>query len=282
MGQIQPEFYGAFACKADRCRHSCCKGWEIDVDPASAALYRSLPGPLGEDLRAALVATEEGTSFRLTEDDRCPFLEASGLCRVISTLGEDALCDICALHPRFFQEVGGWELAGLGLSCERTCELLEEQPTLTFLAEDQPVDFPGVLALLGISAQAEQLIFAPTLSPTRQAALLDLLAETEPIDRDWPRQLENLRRRLPLAIPSRPDPWYQRVFQYLLYRQLERTREAGLPALLAYGRLCTEFLLLWDAADPQPTQHLRRWSEQIEYSTENVDRLLAGLSRLPA
>jgi lysine-N-methylase len=33
MKLIAPDTYPEFCCIADRCRHSCCIGWEIDVDP---------------------------------------------------------------------------------------------------------------------------------------------------------------------------------------------------------------------------------------------------------
>ena len=53
---VYPDFYRAFACKASFCRHSCCRGWEIDVDEESAAYYCALPGKLGDDLRAGVLA----------------------------------------------------------------------------------------------------------------------------------------------------------------------------------------------------------------------------------
>ena len=32
MHAILPSFYPDFQCRANNCRHSCCKGWEIDID----------------------------------------------------------------------------------------------------------------------------------------------------------------------------------------------------------------------------------------------------------
>ena len=36
----------------------------------------------------------------------------------------------------------------------------------------------------------------------------------------------------------------------------------------------TDLLALWDAQAPDTAGHLRRLSEQIEYSTENVERIV--------
>lgn len=33
MTLIYPATADAFHCIADACRHTCCKGWEIDIDP---------------------------------------------------------------------------------------------------------------------------------------------------------------------------------------------------------------------------------------------------------
>jgi len=117
MLYVRPDFYDDFHCLAAACRHSCCVGWEIDVDGDSLDYYQSIAGELGEELRRQ-IALEPSPHFRLGAGERCPFLQQDGLCRLICELGEDSLCDICALHPRFFEEIGEDELWGLGLSCE--------------------------------------------------------------------------------------------------------------------------------------------------------------------
>ncbi len=269
-----PSFYPAFRCKAAACRHSCCRGWEIDVDEGSAALYRELPGKLGEDLRAALFEDGEGWHFRLTAEERCPLLQQDGLCRLIRELGEEALCDICALHPRFFQEIGEDELWGLGLSCEAVTELLLRQPMLRFTCREtgETTGFEGLLRRLGIKAPQALLRYAPRIDEARRRELLSRFAATEAIDDDWPRELAALERA-PLP-EAKSESAYQRIYEYLLFRQIQRTEDWGWESLAAYARLCTDLLVLWDALEPDTAGHMRRISEQIEYSTENVDRLL--------
>ena len=135
MLYVRPDFYDDFHCLAAACRHSCCVGWEIDVDGDSLKYYRSIPGALGEELRRQ-IALEPSPHFRLGEDERCPFLRPDGLCRLIVQLGEDSLCDICALHPRFFNDYPGRTEVGLGLCCEEAARLLTEgEGPLRFLTE---------------------------------------------------------------------------------------------------------------------------------------------------
>lgn len=67
----------AFRCIADKCRHSCCAGWEIDIDSESAARFLSVGGKLGEKLKSSISVTPT-PHFILGKDERCPFLEKTG------------------------------------------------------------------------------------------------------------------------------------------------------------------------------------------------------------
>ena len=43
--------YEQFRCLMDRCAHTCCAGWEIDIDEESLERYRRTGGTIGEKLR---------------------------------------------------------------------------------------------------------------------------------------------------------------------------------------------------------------------------------------
>ena len=77
MTLIYPATADAFRCIADACRHTCCKGWEIDIDPNTRAKYAAMTGEIGQRLRDAIADTPDGASFRLREDERCPMLYAT-------------------------------------------------------------------------------------------------------------------------------------------------------------------------------------------------------------
>ena len=47
MTLIYPATADAFRCIADACRHTCCKGWEIDIDPNTRAKYAAMTGEIG-------------------------------------------------------------------------------------------------------------------------------------------------------------------------------------------------------------------------------------------
>ena len=116
-------YFDTFRCIASACPDSCCKEWAVQVDDASAAYYRSLPGPLGDRLRQVL-AEEDGCTVMTIQDGRCPMWRQDGLCRIQAELGEPALCDTCRDFPRLRHDYGDFIEYGLELSCPEAARLI--------------------------------------------------------------------------------------------------------------------------------------------------------------
>lgn len=131
-----PEYFRHFRCIAGDCPDSCCKEWEVDVDDAAAAFYRSLEGSLGDRLRQVLTDTEDGTLMRI-EDGRCPMWRQDGLCRIQAELGHEALCRVCREFPRLRHDYGDFVECSLELSCPEAARLILTLPH-TMVAEDVP------------------------------------------------------------------------------------------------------------------------------------------------
>lgn len=291
---IVPDFYAAFVCKAGACQHSCCRqSWEIDIDPVTADYYAQLPVPLGEELRQFMQKGPDGAYFAM-EKGQCHFLRPDGLCRLVLELGEEALCDICALHPRFFEyplDAAGkeWELGGVGLCCEKTCDLILQDTPLTFVDSEAPekaYSLADVLKGLGYEAAPALLTYQAEKLPSQGLpyvqALLKLLHQTEPIDDAWTQhvttliqQAEVLLAKIPAFVKTIPPAWLDRIYQYLFYRQLEAYPDA--KQLSHFAQVNTDFIVLSAALTGDLPEALRRWSEQIEYDTDNVDLLMQSL-----
>ena len=272
---IYPDFYTDFCCKADSCQHTCCAGWEIDIDPATAAKYQQLDGTLGESIRQNIVEVGGIWQFRLGAGDRCPFLREDGLCELIRTAGESMLCEICTNHPRFFVTLGEYELAGVGLSCEKSCELLlaDTAPLLFRTEKGETMPLKELLRRLSLPASDEDLRYQSGLDADDAAFVLDCMEKTEPIDAAWTAQLAQLRSEKlapEVAVPQSFD----RIYQYILYRALEQVPEYGWGTVLSYAQLNADFIYLAYHLTGQLDESIRRWSEQIEYSTENVKTLM--------
>ena len=127
MKWVIPDYYNEFRCIASACRHSCCVGWEVDIDEATLARYDRVPSPFGKRLQAH-IQRGDCPHFILKEGDRCPFLNGENLCDIYIVLGEDALCQICADHPRWRNWFADRLEEGLGLCCEEAARLLLDHP----------------------------------------------------------------------------------------------------------------------------------------------------------
>lgn len=126
-----PDYYKEFHCIADKCKDSCCAGWEIDIDEETLAYYNSVPGEFGKRLQESIVEEEGENSFVLHKG-RCAFLNEQNLCDICTELGETALCEICLEYPRFTIEYGSTREKCLGLSCEEAGRILFQK--------DEPVE----------------------------------------------------------------------------------------------------------------------------------------------
>ena len=124
MITLYPDYKDRFRCLAGACPDSCCKAWEIVVDPDTVSFYRGVTGPLGEKLRRCLATDAEGDAFFPLIDGRCPFLNASGLCDIHAVLGEQATSAVCRQFPDFVEEYEGFTERCPSLACPAAAELI--------------------------------------------------------------------------------------------------------------------------------------------------------------
>ena len=286
MLSIFPKFYKNFLCKADKCKHSCCKGWEIDIDEETAGKYLAMTGELGAEIRQNIGKNEDSYFFKLTEDERCPFLQKNGLCKIILNIGEENICEICTMHPRFFTMLDDVELCGVGLSCEKTCELLlGDEKDLVFYIEDteEELSFLEVLAVIGLNLPNEMQEFSLAVNAENINKVLEIMAKTEPIDENWSKELsimqdmDNVELKAKEYLENSDKNILNKIYQYILYRQLERLVDIDIEALINYAQYSILFIILHTMISKELGESVRRWSEQIEYDTDNVDLILAGV-----
>ncbi|MCH5333515.1 MAG: flagellin lysine-N-methylase [Agathobacter sp.] len=120
-----PDYYDDFCCIADRCKGSCCAGWEIDIDEPAREYYMGVPGEIGDRMREKLYQGEDGGfRFRLSKEGRCPFLNSKNLCDIITALGKEALSEVCTDFPRFSLTYGHVMQSVLSISCEEVGQIL--------------------------------------------------------------------------------------------------------------------------------------------------------------
>lgn len=307
-----PDYYPEFKCIAAACRHTCCAGWEIDIDEESLARFRKTEGAMGERLRAAISPGEE-PYFILAEGERCPFLNGENLCDLILYGGEEFLCQICTDHPRFRSFLPSRTEIGLGLCCEAAGVLiLGRKEPMRLLSEGKPEpeneEETYLLALreqvfslardrrLPIGERMERILaLCGSDADTDPLRWLDFYRGLERLEDGWGDVLEELARYGPdaaeeafAAYTQGRETEYEQLLLYFLYRHFLVAYEDGdVAGKAAFAVLSVRFLMLWGAVcygrhgrfsfDDQ-VECARRYSGEIEYSQENLDAFFDALA----
>ncbi len=307
MKIIAPDYHRRFRCIADRCVHSCCIGWEIDIDEESREKYRRIPGPFGERLNAAIADEEEGASFRLGKDERCPLLNKNGLCDLITQCGEEALCQICADHPRFRNFFTDRTEIGLGLCCEAAAFLVlgQEEPVRFLPLEDDGLREPlpeeeqallslrdtciGIMQDRGYPVDTRlELLLAHIGEPVRLIPedWREVYRDLNRLDPAWDEALDLLHGEGPA--PALLETVLEQWGVYLLYRHLPGALEDGdLKGRVKFCVLSVRMLAALCRAHAEKygtctladcAEYARMYSAEIEYDEDNVNTLLDALA----
>ena len=294
MRTMVPVYYPSFHCIASSCRHTCCAGWEIGVDASSRERYLKYSGPLRAELKEWMREDGEGGwAFRLREDGRCPFLREDGLCRIILEMGEDALCLICADHPRWRRFFSDREEMGLGLACEEAARVILNEKrkavmiTLSDDGEEEALsgDEEAFLSyrarVLGILWDRD-IPLARRLEGLEGAGLAcrtgdisrwrERLLSLERLDEKWTSALENLES--PAENAGKTDLPLEQAAVYFVMRHLSSALEDGLARERCALAVLLTRLLHAVSRNGDMAEWARMLSSEIEYSDENVPAIL--------
>ena len=306
MKIFAPSYYKNFKCLADRCTHSCCIGWEIDVDADTLLRYEQLTGDYAPAIRESIEKdADTGVShFKLASKDRCPHLDECGLCKIITEYGEGALSEICREHPRFYNLTERGIEVGLGASCEEAARLILSSDCFyddTYPigeADEESTEYPdgidfsalkerdSVFALL----RSENLSYEKKLNELAKrygkapGALSDadwheLLGSLEYLDEES-RKMFLSYTAFPKAYPKH-EPEQLRFLSYLIYRHTSCAANLkGFSAALGFALFCERLFASLIAkycdtgAGYTPKSLAVKISEELEYSPDNTESII--------
>lgn len=307
MKLVAPDYFSEFECIKGACRHSCCIGWEIDIDADSLKMYMNTPGEMGRRLREGIKMDAETACFRMKDDGRCPFLNAGGLCDLIIEMGEDSLCQICDDHPRFRNFFSDRTEAGLGLCCEAAARLIltrnaparlidmeddgeneimdddekyvtETRDELIGIAQDRSLPVP--MRIERILEASEIEIFQPDM-----ARWAKFLLELERLDEEWATRLGDIAGETGAKLTQCPEIALEQLMVYLLYRHLPGALDDGdMPGRIVFAvlmwRVVGEIGARAGGGMDEIVEAARLFSSEIEYSDENICAILDEIHRI--
>ncbi|MBQ7779795.1 MAG: flagellin lysine-N-methylase [Clostridia bacterium] len=289
MKLYAPNYYKKFKCIADKCDHSCCVGWEIDVDPEALEKYKSAKGAYGSAVLDSIVM-DETPHFKLESHERCPHLNENGLCKIILELGEDYLCGICREHPRFYNYTSVAEV-GIGMSCTEAARIILSSPDYAELEcigesniEPDCIDFDG-------RAVRHEIYRVLTDKTRNYSERLTEICQRYSInigeDSIWLNAIDSLEyldeshRRLFMKYSSghldtENNEYRERFLAYFIYRHVTEAFDiddlrSRLSFCLFCERLFTSLITSENAKSLNEIAVLARIiSEEIEYSDDNT------------
>ena len=303
MKVFVPNYYKNFSCIANKCKHSCCIGWEIDIDNESLEKYKNINSDFGKLLNNNIAFNGECASFILDKNERCPFLNNRNLCDIILNLGEDSLCQICSDHPRFRNYFSDRVEIGLGLCCEEVARIIVSQKEHFTLIEasddgdsdslfnDETLFFKlrnDIFEMIQKSKSSEQLVeeffkkIGTKIPDKSLKEWADVYLKLERLDKNWEVLLKSLNshKALDFSIPPQHENSFKNILTYFIYRHLSDSIDNGnyverlLFAILSCGII---FALVKKGNNLEDV--VRMYSSEIEYSDENINTLIELLEK---
>lgn len=300
MQRVIPNYYHKFRCIADKCKHSCCIGWEIAIDKDTLKYYTNVEGNLGKKLRNGI--SSEGT-FVLDDNKRCPFLNSNGLCDIITELGDAALCSICREHPRFYNCYCDFCEVGLGMCCEHAAEIilssaepfcLEYPQNISYTEQEKYfltlrqkafsiVQNRSMSFLCRIKELCEEYGFG--LEDISVKELTRLHLSMERLNDEWTGYL-NLLSDFEFDVCIFEEKAFELAFEQLLCYMIFRhyTMEKGdyyeaiclsVSACCIIGALCSMHKIKHNSLENSDiANYARMYSEEVEYSKDNTEMLI--------
>lgn len=292
MKIIAPDYYNDFVCIAGDCKHSCCIGWEIEVDDNTFKNYKSVGGEFGKRLWDNIKSSDNTKYFALSANERCPFLNNDNLCDIIINLGEDKLCQICTDHPRYRNFFSDRTEIGLGLCCEAAAGMILRNKRITTFIEvendghDSPVNqeeqsfFALRKQLFGIVQNREKTISERvrellgvcdiTFEKKTPSEWAKVYLSLEQLDKTWTDRLNGLKD----DIPNIDETVAEQLLIYFLYRHMpDGLYDGRLKQRIAFSVHAAYIISLLSGMD-DITETARMYSAEIEYSEENMNTLL--------
>ncbi|MBE6904021.1 MAG: hypothetical protein E7480_05380 [Ruminococcaceae bacterium] len=292
MKLYAPVYYKNFKCIADKCEHSCCVGWEIDIDKNTVEKYKNMKNDYGTVIRDS-ISMEDTPHFKLDESERCPHLDKQGFCKIIINAGEEYLCDICREHPRFYNYTSVAEV-GIGMSCIEAARVIlsssdfEQSEYIGDVdVKEDNADFDGriwrseIYAVLhnDYTSGLNEIYRRYSVNAGNDCNWLEILNNLEYLDIRHKKLFMNYSSKC-RPVGREADEYLKRFLAYLVYRHCTEAFDAeDFCIRLAFCLFCERLLASLICSEKAKTlQEIATLasiiSEEIEYSDENIIALM--------
>lgn len=301
MKEYVLNYYPLFRCVAEKCKHTCCAGWEMNIDEQTLTNYKGYEGEFSSALKSGI--NFKKSKFRTDKFKRCAFLNEKGLCEIIINLGEKSLCQVCTDHPRFRGFFEDRTETGLGFCCEEASRIV-----LSFKGKIEPILISDDRAeieldfneknLLQFRGKALNIVQDRTVNINQRIENLLALCNAnfleddfkkiiktflslEKIDKEWTKKLKSITKT---AFDKSTDQSLSLYCEQFLVNGLYRHLSDAEDTMWVRARTIALIFSWWvvkSIIDLEKTDNLlettidavRSFSAEVEYSQNNLNKL---------
>ncbi len=297
MKKFNLNYYPEFKCVADKCKHTCCSGWEMNIDKKSLEKYKNDGSEFSKTLKQGV--NFKKSKFKAKKDGRCAFLNDIGLCEIIINLGENNLCQVCHDHPRFRSFFNDRIEMGLGFCCEEATKIIlsfKDKIEPTLIADDKtdfPLDFnqknvlefrKKVLNILqnrtkDINQRIECLLSVCNVSFLEKdfIKVVKTFISFERLNKSWTKRLKTIKN---ITFNKNTDESLSLICEQFLVNSLYRHLSDAEDTIFVRARTIACIFSWWIIKSILKTESyneifdiVRAYSSEVEYSQKNLDKL---------
>lgn len=295
-------YYPEFKCIADKCKHSCCVGWEINIDSDSLERYKNEKSHFSKALICGINLKK--SKFKTDKNKRCAFLNEKGLCELIINLGENNLCQVCRDHPRFRSFFADRIETGLGFCCEESARIIlsfKDKIDLVLINDDkkdEQLDFISKSVLdfrkkaidiaqdrtIGSNDRLKKIISIcnANFDSFDFKKIIKTFLSFERLDKGWTKRLKTIRKAsLTKFTDENLSLFFEQFLVNSLYRHLLNAEDSF--SVRARTLACIfSWLIIKSIIETEKGKEynfedivdvVRAYSSEIEYSQKNLDKL---------
>lgn len=119
--------YDKFKCTADKCKFTCCEGWDVSIDTDTYNKWKKendKSNHILNNVKIKKCGSETEYFINKQTNETCPFLDKQGLCEMVKKHGEEFLSLTCHMFPRIENIFEDRKELSLSCACSEVVELI--------------------------------------------------------------------------------------------------------------------------------------------------------------
>lgn len=118
-------YYDKFKCIADKCKFTCCEGWDVAIDSDTYSRWKKIDdNNLLSNVKVNKCGGKKEYLINKKTSERCLFLDDKGLCNIVKERGEEYLSLTCRTFPRIENIFEDLKEISLSCACPEVVEII--------------------------------------------------------------------------------------------------------------------------------------------------------------